>query len=199
MTPGRHSRMVDFDAVLDFWFGPAGSADRGQPKDAWFRRSADFDAQIRGRFLAVHEAAAGGALAAWEQAPGSALALALVLDQFSRNLFRGMPRSFAADALALGVARRAVERGVDRLLSPVERWFIYLPFEHSEDIADQARSVELFESLAGDAYSKSPIDYARRHRAVIARFGRFPHRNAILGRVSTPEELEFLQQPGSSF
>lgn len=191
--------MTDFDAVLDFWFGPAGSEDRGRPRDAWFRKSPEFDAQIRDRFLSLHEAAARGELGAWEQAPASSLALAVVLDQFPRNMFRGTPGAFASDALALGVARRAVARGFDRMLMSVERWFVYLPFEHSEDLADQRRSVELFEWLSGEESSKSPIDYAHRHFEVIARFGRFPHRNAILGRASTPEELEFLRQPGSSF
>lgn len=188
-----------FRAVLDFWFGAAESAQRGRHRDVWFRKDAAFDAQIRDRFLALHETAASGALDAWEQQPESALALTVVLDQFPRNMFRGTPRAFAADALALQVARRAVERGFDQRLLPVERCFLYLPFEHSENIADQQRSVELFESLSGDADSRGNIDYAHRHQAVIARFGRFPHRNAILGRESTPEELVFLQQPGSSF
>jgi uncharacterized protein (DUF924 family) len=122
-----------------------------------------------------------------------------VLDQFPRNMFRGTPRAFAADARALELARDAVGRGFDQVFLPVQRWFTYLPFEHAEDLAMQRESLRLFERLAADAAGAGTFTYAMRHYAVIARFGRFPHRNAILGRESTPDELAFLAQPGSSF
>ncbi|MCX7891436.1 MAG: DUF924 domain-containing protein [Burkholderiales bacterium] len=192
MTPG-------FAPVLAFWFGGAGSAESGRPRDCWFRKSDAFDAEIRERFGALHGAAHAGALDAWAETPLAALALLVVLDQFPRNLYRGTPRAFASDARALAVARKAVWRGFDRVLAPVARWFVYLPFEHAEDLTAQRESLRLFARLAGDPASATAIDYARRHYDVIARFGRFPHRNAILGRPSTPEEAEYLRQPGSGF
>ena len=191
--------MVDFRDVLDFWFGPAGSPEYGRPREAWFTKSEAFDAAIRARFLGLHAQAADGQLHAWQAAPDSLLALIVVLDQFPRNLFRGSSRAFATDAQALAAAQLAVDRGFDRLLSPVQRWFVYLPFEHAEDLALQRRCLQLFEGLRGDPDSVDTIDYARRHHEIVARFGRFPHRNAVLGRVSTPEEIEFLKQPGSRF
>ena len=191
--------MAEFNDVLDFWFGPAGSEEHGRARGAWFRKDPAFDEQIRARFLELHERASSGRCDEWKALPEPALALAIVLDQFPRNMFRGTPRSFATDGSALDTARAAVSRGFDQTLLPVQRWFLYLPFEHSENLEDQDRSVALFESLRSDPENASPIDYAHRHREVIARFGRFPHRNAILGRASTPEELEFLRQPGSSF
>ena len=191
--------MADFREVLDFWFGPAGTPEYGRPREAWFKKSDAFDAAIRARFLDLHLQAAEGALAAWRTAPDSLLALIIVLDQFPRNLFRGSSRAFATDAQALAAAEFAVAQGYDRKLAPVERWFVYLPFEHAEDLALQRRCLELFEDLRTDPDSAGSIDYARRHYEIIARFGRFPHRNALLGRVSTPEEIEFLRQPGSGF
>ena len=191
--------MTDFREVLDFWFGPADSPEFGKPREAWFRKSDEFDDAIRVRFLDLHRQAAGGQLQRWQAAPDSLLALIVVLDQFSRNLFRGSSRAFAADAQALAAAQLAVARRDDRALLPVQRWFVYLPFEHAEDLASQRRSLELFEGLRGDSDSPDTIDYARRHYEIIARFGRFPHRNAVLGRISTPEEVEFLKQPGSGF
>ena len=197
MLTGRS--VADFREVLDFWFGPAGSPEFGKPREAWFRKSDDFDDAIRARFLDLHRQAADGQLQPWQAAPDSLLALILVLDQFPRNLFRGSSRAFATDAQALAAAQLAVARGHDRALSPVQRWFIYLPFEHAEDLALQRRCLDLFEGLRGDSDSAGTIDYARRHYEIIARFGRFPHRNAVLGRLSTPEEIEFLKQPGSGF
>lgn len=191
--------VADFREVLDFWFGPAGSPEFGKPRDEWFAKSDEFDAAIRTRFLELHRRAADGELQPWQSAPDSLLALILVLDQFSRNLYRGGGRAFACDAQALAAAQLAVARGDDRALLPVQRWFVYLPFEHAEDLAMQRRAAELFEGLRGDADSARTIDYARRHHEIIARFGRFPHRNAVLGRISTPEEIEFLKQPGSGF
>ena len=191
--------MADFQEVLDFWFGPAGSPEYGRPRVAWFKKSDAFDASIRARFLDLHHRAADGQLRPWRAAPGSLLALIVVFDQFPRNLFRGTSRAFSTDAQALAAAQLAVARGFDRLLLPVQRWFAYLPFVHAEDLAVQRRCIELFESLRGDPDSADSIDYARRHCEIIARFGRFPHRNAVLERISTPKEIEFLQQPGSGF
>jgi uncharacterized protein (DUF924 family) len=190
---------ASWQEVLEFWFGAPGSPEFGRPRAAWFVKSAEFDALIRDRFLATHEAAAAGALDAWSTRPLGALALAVALDQFPRNIFRGTPRAFAADARALAVARGAVARGFDEVLLPVQRWFVYLPYEHAEELAAQRESLRLFERLAVDAAGAGTLTYAMRHYAVIERFGRFPHRNAILGRASTPEELAFLDQPGSSF
>ncbi|MBE0612356.1 MAG: DUF924 domain-containing protein [Burkholderiales bacterium] len=191
--------MADYQEVLDFWFGPTGSSEYGRSREAWFKKSDAFDEEIRARFLDLHEQAAGGRIETWAAAPLSLLALIVVLDQFPRNLFRGTSRAFATDAQALAAAQSAVARGFDRELAPVQRWFVYLPFEHAEDLAMQRRCLELFEDLRSDPDSAGTIDYARRHFEIIARFGRFPHRNAILGRVSTPEEVEFLKQPGSGF
>ena len=197
MTVG--GSVADFQGVLDFWFGAAGSPEYGWPRDAWFKKSDAFDDAIRARFLDVHRQAAGGRLQPWCTAPDSLLALIVVLDQFPRNLFRGTSRAFASDTQALAAAQLAVARGFDRLLLPVQRWFVYLPFVHAEDLALQRRCLELFEGLRGDPDSAVSIDYARRHCEIIERYGRFPHRNAILERISTPEEIEFLQQPGSAF
>ncbi|HKY02184.1 MAG TPA: DUF924 family protein [Burkholderiales bacterium] len=188
-----------WQAILDFWFGAPGSPEYGQLRAAWFKASPDFDAEIRRRFSEQHARALNGALAAWEKTPLSALSLLILLDQFSRNLYRGTPAAFAADPQALAVARSVVAQGWDRDLVPVQRHFVYLPFEHAEDLGMQNESVRLFEQLGGDSQSKVAIDYAHRHHAVIERFGRFPHRNIILERASTPEEIEFLQQPNSSF
>jgi uncharacterized protein (DUF924 family) len=192
-------------AILDFWFGPPGTAAHGLPRSCWFEKNPAFDAEVRRRFLADWEAAAAGRRDAWLDAPRDALALVILLDQFPRNMFRGEARAFASDARALRVASRMIDQGFDCGMRPVERWFIYLPFEHAESLAMQERSLALFGGLLTDADSSiagdfaSAYDYARRHHAVIARFGRFPHRNAVLGRASTPEEQEFLRQPGSGF
>lgn len=185
--------------VLDFWFGAPDSPERGKPRAMWFKKSDAFDQEVRERFLPVYELAAGGKLAAWHETPHALLALIIVCDQFPRNMFRNDPRAFATDARALTAARHLVECGWDMQLAPIERQFAYLPFEHAEDMSMQQRSLELFERVTADpALADIPV-WARKHFDIIARFGRFPHRNAILGRASTPAELEFLQQPGSSF
>ena len=181
--------------VLAFWFGS--DAERGQRHKRWFEKDAAFDAEIKRLFLRLYEALAGSR--DWLDAPASVLARIIVLDQFPRQMFRGNPRAFAADALALEAAKLAVERGYDRNLLPVERLFVYLPFEHSEALADQLRACELTQPLAQYPETEDTYRYAIAHRDIIQRFGRFPHRNAILGRLSTPEEIEFLKQPGSSF
>lgn len=187
-------------AVLDFWFLPPDQPGHGQQRPEWFRKNEGFDAEIRQHFAAAVEAALSGT-------PGDGtdqaeLACILMLDQFTRNIFRGTTRAFAGDAQALKIAERLVAAGRDKNLSPWQRWFAYMPFEHSESLLDQERSVALFAGLRRETQHEafdSAYDYALKHREVIARFGRFPHRNAILGRVSTAEETEFLKQPGSSF
>ena len=180
-------------SVLTFWFGQGGRDKR------WFEKSDAFDAEVRRRFLALHEQAAAGALAGWRDEPGACLALIVALDQFPRNMFRGTPRAFTTDDLALDAARHALARGYDRAMQPVERMFVYLPFEHAESLAEQEKACALTRPLEAFAETDDVYRYALAHRDVIARFGRFPHRNAILGRASTPEEIEFLKGPGSSF
>ena len=172
--------------LLDFWFG--------QDPKAWFKKDPAFDAEIRARFLALYERAVAGQLADWMQAPKSCLAFVILLDQFARNMFRDSARAFAADPLALEAARTIVDSSWDASFSVDERSFAYLPFEHSEALADQERCCALMKPLGEELYR-----YAERHREIIARFGRFPHRNAALGRANTPEETEFLARPGSGF
>ena len=186
--------------VLDFWFLPPDNRDYGQARGEWFRKDDAFDAHIRARFGTLIDAAIEGGLRAWEATPHGALARLIVLDQFTRNVYRGTPRAFAGDAQALALAVALTQAGQDQLLPPMLRAFAYLPFEHAEDLAMQARAVELFQLLSqAQPGFDGMLDYAQRHQEVIARFGRFPHRNAMLGRPSTPEEVEFLRQPGSSF
>ena len=186
--------------VCDFWFLPPDHPGYGQSRAEWFRKDDGFDAQIRARFGALIDAAIEGGLRAWEATPHGALARIIVLDQFTRNVYRGTPRAFAGDAQALALAVAMTQQELDQQLPPMLRAFVYLPFEHAEDLAMQARAVELFQRLAQvQAGFEGMLDYAQRHQAVIARFGRFPHRNVILGRASTPEEVAFLRQPGSSF
>lgn len=178
------------DRVLSFWFGVE---PRYRPE--WFMVDPAFDEAIRDAFLADYEqAAAGGHDGLGATALGS-LTLCILLDQFPRNLFRGTPRAYATDPQALRIAKAAIARGQDQSLTRLQRIFIYLPLEHSEDLADQEQCVTLCAAL-DDA---NTLDSAVRHRDIIARFGHFPHRNAILGRESSPEEIEFLRQPGSSF
>ena len=185
--------------VLEFWFGAPDSPEFGRNRRCWFEKSTDFDALVRERFLETYESAAGGKLDAWTERPLAGLALIVTLDQFPRNMFRGTPRAFATDPLALAVARGMIARGFDAALLQVQRSFVYLPFEHAEDLDAQREALRLFERLASDTSSASAMTYAMLHYAIIKRFGRFPHRNAILGRESTPDELEFLSRPGSSF
>jgi uncharacterized protein (DUF924 family) len=191
---------ADAQAVIDFWFGAAGSAERGTQRDVWFRKDAAFDAQIAQRFGGLVERAIAGELLDWDAEPASALARILLLDQFTRNIFRDTARAFAGDALALVAARRMVAKQQDQALPTEQRSFVYLPFEHAEDLAAQAEAVRLFARLEADAPQlKGLLDYAQRHHTIVERFGRFPHRNVALGRESTPEELAFLLQPGSRF
>jgi uncharacterized protein (DUF924 family) len=187
--------------VLDFWFLPAGSKGHGQARQEWFRKDERFDEQVRTRFGSLIPQAVAGGLRDWDlDGPRGTLARIIVLDQFTRNVYRGTPGAFEGDALALAGARHLVHSGAERALTPVERWFAYMPFEHTEDARTQKQSVELFAALAREhAGFDGALDYAHRHRGVIARFGRFPHRNAILGRASTLDEIAFLGQHGSGF
>ena len=180
--------------VLAFWFSPDAST-----RPEWFRKDAAFDALIRARFgTTIAEALAGG-LGEWSGTPRGALARVLVLDQFTRNAFRDTPQAFAGDERARATASDAIDRGYDRELASVERWFLYIPFEHSESLEDQERSLALFHALADETGLTDPLEWAERHAKVIRLFGRYPHRNAILGRASTAEEIEFLRSPGSRF
>lgn len=186
--------------VLDFWFLSPGSEGYGKLRGRWFRKDDQFDSLIRERFGEVIEQAVAGGLRDWNRGAHDTLARILVLDQFTRNAGRDTAAAFAGDALALAAAQQLVAGGADLTLLPVQRWFAYMPFEHSEDAAMQEKSVALFTQLSGQAADFAGIlDYAHRHRDVIARFGRFPHRNQVLGRASTPEEIEYLAQPGSAF
>lgn len=184
--------------ILDFWFAPRDSAEHGSSRVMWFRKDAAVDESIRSRFGAAVECAVDGGFADWT-APRAALARVLLLDQFARNIFRGTPRAFAGDALALGIAKAAVESGDDRSLISVERRFLYMPFEHAEDLAAQAASLALFARLRDETGEDDALAWAERHAAVIRRFGRYPHRNAILGRQSTAEEIAYLATTGTGF
>jgi uncharacterized protein (DUF924 family) len=182
--------MHDHREVLEFWFGTG--AERGKVHKRWFEKNAEFDAEIRCRFLGLWEQAERGVLETWTSQRDAWLAYVVLCDQFPRNMFRGSPRSFATDARALAAARYAVDAAWDRELPEVERGFAWLPFEHSESLTDQEKALELFTGHPNH-------EWAVKHWEIIRRFGRFPHRNAILGRASTAEETEFLKQPGSSF
>jgi len=173
---------------LTFWFEQTGP-------DQWFEKDPTFDASIRERFLGLHELLVSRGNDDLLADAQTALAAVIVLDQMSRNMFRDTPRAYAADAQALWVAEAAIVAGFDAGLTKDQRMFLYLPFEHSEDRQSQARSVALMASLGDPELQK----WAEAHRAIVERFGRFPHRNGVLGRISTPEEIEFLKQPGSSF
>ncbi len=192
------------DDVLTFWIGPS-DGDPFANATKWWRKDPAFDDEVRTKFGATLEAAARGDLDAWSNDPRSCAALVIVLDQFSRNIHRDRPAAFAADAKALAVARALVDANGDRSLRPVERAFVFMPFMHAEDLAAQDRCIVLFAILAEaapEAQRPKFVDnvlFAVKHRRIIERFGRFPHRNAILGRASTPEETAFLAEPGSSF
>lgn len=197
--------MTEPEDILTFWFGQRDSAEYGHARAFWFKKDEHVDTHIREQFLPIFELAAQGKLAGqglpgWEESPRSLLAEVIVLDQFPRNMFRDSPRAFATDALARDRARMSISRRWDARLLPIEAVFLYLPLEHSESLEDQEQSMALFTSLAErHPGMEGYVDYARRHRGIIARFGRFPHRNAILKRPSTPEEESFLTEPGSRF
>ncbi len=183
--------MTTMQTVLRFWFEEHDDED-------WFRGGELFDEKIRDRFLGLYDDGAAGRLDGWRETAMGCVALCLVLDQFPRNLFRGDPRSYATDAAARAVTEHAIAEGfdVDPALDGRHRMFLYLPLEHSEDIDDQRKCVDLVRDRIGD---ERYLDFADRHLKIVERFGRFPHRNAVLGRTSTDEEVEFLKQPGSGF
>jgi uncharacterized protein (DUF924 family) len=198
----------EIEQVLEFWFGAGDTDGSLDPvkRRMWFSGGSGHDAEIRKRFRKLHRRAAQGELdQEWASNPPGTIALIVVLDQFSRHIHRGTPAAFAQDAAAQRLASRGVEQGLDRKLIPIQRAFFYLPFEHAEDLELQRKGVRLFEKLSKEvapAWRKEYMgfaDYSGHHRDIIERFGRFPHRNQALGRVSTPEEIEFLKEPGSSF
>lgn len=185
--------------ILEFWFGHPDEPSYGKPRKVWFSKTPEFDEELQSRFGSDYQKAAAGHLDDWIGLPETCLALILLLDQFGRNMFRNTPQAFACDWEALSAAQQAIALGYDRTFLPVQRWFIYLPFEHSENLNHQRQSIKLFGQLSHDPDSATTIEYAYRHMEIIERFGRFPHRNDILGRTSTLEEQEFLTQPASNF
>ncbi len=195
------------DAILGYWFGAIGDGLSADPDKAslWWQKSDETDAFIRLEFEADLEKAAKGEYQGWEGSARRRLALIVLFDQFPRNMYRNTSRSFALDGRALGLTLSGLERGLDRSLRPIERVFFYMPLMHAEDRGIQRESVQQFEALAkavpADARPnfQSFLEFAVRHREIVERFGRYPHRNEILARTSTPEELSFLQEPGSSF
>lgn len=195
-----------FEVVHRFWFGELDSSGLATPEVAkrWFGGPPEFDAAIKDRFLALHGEIATGGHREWLESPRGRVSLVIVLDQFSRNMFRGTPQMFAYDGRALEFALDGIGQGEDRMLGCDERSFLYMPLMHSEKLAVQERCVDLFATLAGEqadpaGRAANALRYAERHRDIVRRFTRFPHRNAILGRGSRPEELEFLREPNSSF
>ena len=199
--------MITPAQILEFWF----PADQDRANALWWGKDEALDTEVRERFGSTLAAARDGALDHWAETARGRVALIIVLDQLSRNIFRGDPETYAADEQARALALAGLERGHDRELSAMQRMFFYMPLEHSESLADQERCVELMGALANEVAADPAadpalresfavvVDFAIRHRDIVARFGRFPHRNALLGRASTPAELEFLTQPNSSF
>jgi uncharacterized protein (DUF924 family) len=188
--------MMTSDDVINFWFGDGSH----EATRRWFSRDPAFDAEVRTKFSALHAEASGGALDPWGATVRGALALIVLFDQFSRNMFRDDPRAFATDAPAVAITRELIASGRLGQLPIVQRSVALMPLMHSEERADQRESLVQFGKLAEeDPTYKSSLDYAQRHAAIVERFGRFPHRNAVLGRASTAEELAFLEQPGSRF
>jgi len=191
--------MASVDEILEFWFGNCAET-AAKARKAWFIKNSEFDQSIRTHFQDDYQKAAAGELDHWQQTAPGCVALILLLDQFPRNMFRSDPRAFATDLQSQAITQQAIARGLDQELPALQRWFLYIPFMHSENLAHQQQSVELFRQLKDAApETASAFTYAVRHLEVIERFGRFPHRNQILNRTSTPEEVAFLKQPGSSF
>lgn len=200
-------KLEQVELILEYWFGTEADdlVAANQHAALWWKKNPQVDQEIRERFASLLDAAANGDLDAWLTHPRGRLALIILADQFSRNMYRDTPRSFAFDLFAQTWCKAGLDSGADRVLRPIERVFFNLPLEHSESLEDQQRSVALCKSLAENAPAAHRelfdgyLRYAERHREIVQRFGRFPHRNAILGRASTEEEIAFLQQPGSSF
>lgn len=185
--------------ILEFWFGMPNDSSWGQNRKAWWVKDAAFDDEVRLRFLATHEAAARGDLDSWAGTAAGSLALLILLDQFPRNLFRGKARTYDTDAKARAVAQAALDQGFEHGLTEIQRWFLYMPFQHSERLDDQLHSLILYDRLSEGGDNANSKGSAQRHYEIVARFGRFPHRNVVLGRSSTEEELAFLKEPNSSF
>lgn len=195
-----HSQLPErAKAVLDFWFGAEGTPEHGTNREEWFKKDEAFDSEIRDKFLSDYEAARDGTYDAWADDARGALALLILLDQFPRNMFRDDPRAFATDDKALQVAQNMVVRGDDTRLTKEEQFFVYLPYEHAEDLDMQKRCLELTAAMPQGKSENSPYHWAKQHYDVIAKFGRFPHRNKILGRTNSPEEEEYLAEPGAGF
>ena len=195
------------ETLCEFWFG-TGQDDLDviqQRSKLWWSKNPDVDAEIKARFSSYLAKAAIGELERWKQTPLGTLALILLTDQFSRNMYRDTAAAFAYDAIARTLCKQGIKDGIDQSLRPIQRVFFYMPLEHSESLADQEHCLQLFQRLAAESEPRSKdaferyIDFAVRHQDIIDRFGRFPHRNALLNRVSTPAEIEFLKTPGSSF
>ena len=187
------------EMLLDFWFASESASERDRLRDIWFQATAEFDAALAERFRVDYDRAAGGVYGPWRDAPQTCLALILLMDQLPRNLFRNSPRAYATDAAALEIASEGVARGYDHAVVPVRRCFFYMPFQHSESIADQETAMRLYAALPEHPDKAAFVEAARRHYTIIARFSRFPHRNCILARASTSAKREFLQQPGATF
>ncbi|WP_169570198.1 DUF924 family protein [Sneathiella limimaris] len=187
--------MTSYQEILDFWFLPENHPDHGRERAEWFQKNEEFDRQIKDQFQDVYEKAKQGYLLSWTDHKAGTLALIILFDQFTRNMFRGDKQAFESDGKARELARHMISSGFYEKLSKTEQCFAALPFEHSEDIEDQIYSVSLFEAI-GDPVK---LDYAIRHKDIIEKFGRFPHRNEALGRKNTPEEEEYLAQPGAGF
>ena len=203
----RNNAPAEIDRVLAFWFGHGQTTMEvaDEKTGLWWSKNERVDREIVDHFAATSEAAASGELTRWGESPRGLLALIICTDQFPRNMYRDTPQAFACDSAALAYAKQCVDGGAAAQLRPIERMFAYLPFEHSEVLAEQQRSIALYEELAQSVRADQAelfngyLDYARQHYDIIERFGRFPHRNKILGRESSDEELAFLEQPGSSF
>jgi uncharacterized protein (DUF924 family) len=189
--------MSKVDQILQFWFGVPGSESYQLFQPWWFQASSVIDAQLQELFAADYQFAAAGYLDGWQGWPQSCLALILLLDQLPRNLFRGKATAFDTDPQALAIAKQAIAEGIDREFAPVQRWFFYLPFEHSENLANQEQCLTLFASLPEHPGKEAALAAAHQHHQLIQQFGRFPHRNEVLGRISTAAELEYLQQPAA--
>jgi uncharacterized protein (DUF924 family) len=187
--------MNSVEQIITFWFGERDSDIFGNFRKEWFKKSDEFDEEIRNKFSTFHQQASSGKLDYWQINPEGALALIIILDQFSRNMFRNSPKAFQADPKALAIAKNAIKADFHNKVLPIMRPFFFLPLEHSENLKDQQQCVALFEKN-GD---KNGLAWAIEHLKIIQRFGRFPHRNIVLGRASNKEEEEFLKQPGSSF
>jgi uncharacterized protein (DUF924 family) len=190
---------TEIDRVLAFWFGRKGDPDWAQSREDWWKKDPDFDRACRDGFLRLYEQAARGDLDDWMASSDGSLALVILLDQLPRNMFRGQPRMYAADGKALGLAAHIDARGFDAAMTDVQKLFAHLPFEHDETLASQQRHVAYVRANYHGPRRDECLKAADRHLEIIERFGRFPHRNEILGRVSTPEEIAFLEEPNSSF